>query len=135
MAGRPKEKYNPGELKRVKENLGQLSREEAKRMSRILGGEIGIEQTDKSINNRYKEISNKNKKKSNDKWVDHSPLEKDSFSEEVSDSTIKYSYLEKIKLFYLASHPDHGIKTTKQIIRAVFDLLSNQHNLRQQCYL
>jgi len=128
MAGRPKEKYNPGELKRVKENLGQLSREEAKRMTRILGGEIGIEQTDKSISNQYKEISNQNKKKNSDKWVDQQPLENDSSFEEVSDFTIKYSYLEKIKLFYLASHPDHSIKTTKQIIRAVFDLLSKQQN-------
>jgi len=29
MAGRPEEKYEPGELSRIKENLGKLSKKEA----------------------------------------------------------------------------------------------------------
>ena len=128
MAGKPEEKYKPGELKKVKKNLGQLSREEAKRMSEILGGKIGIEKTDQSINDRYQEIFDSNKKKTRDRWIEHSsPLDNGNLKKE-KNTTIKYTYLEKIKLYYLASHPDHGIKTTKQTIKAVFDLLANQKN-------
>lgn len=127
MPRKPEEKYKPGELTRVKNNLGNLSKDEAKKMSKILGGEVGIEQTDQNIKDQYTEISNQNKSKGKDKWIQQSPLSNNEQKNEAGIS-IKYSYLEKIKLFYLASHPDHSIKTTKHTIRAVFDFLSNQKN-------
>ena len=47
------ERYNPGDLDRTRSNLGELSREEAERMSSILGGEIGIEKTDEALQQKY----------------------------------------------------------------------------------
>ena len=128
MARRPEEKYKPGELKKVKENLGQLSKEEAKRMSKILGGEIGVEKTDKNIDNKYKELNTKNKNNRKDKLISKSARSQILSVEKKSNSVIKYSYIDKIKLYYLASHPDHNIKTTKEIIKALFDLSSKQEN-------
>ena len=128
MAGRPEEKYKPGELKKVKENLGQLSREEAKRMFEILGGEIGIEQADKHINRMYQEIHDRNRRKGEDIWINQAPAASSIWQEEKSKTSIKYGYLDRIKLYFLASHPDHSIKTTRQIISAIFGLFSNKKN-------
>ena len=126
MAGRPEEKYEPGELTRVKENLGKVSEEEAKRMSKVLGGEIGIEQTDQHIMDKYQELSSKIRDKDRGKWITQT-IESSSRDKKVIKA-IKYSYLEKIKLYYLAAQPNHSIKTTKQTIKAIFDLLSKQKN-------
>ncbi len=128
MAGRPEEKYEPGELTRVKENLGKLSKEEAIRMSKVLGGEIGIEQTDQYIKDKYRELSSNITNNNKDKWINPSPAIEKQSENKKSVKSIKYSYLEKIKLYYLASQPNHSIKTTKQTIKAIFDLLSKQKN-------
>ncbi|MDR1238772.1 MAG: hypothetical protein LBK27_01535 [Treponema sp.] len=45
MANKPKAVYAPGELDRVRGKLGELDAEEAMRMARILGGEVGYERT------------------------------------------------------------------------------------------
>ena len=128
MAGRPEEKYKPGELSRVKGNLGKLSVEEAKRMAKVLGGEIGIEQTDHHIKDKYQDLSSKIKNKNKDKWISQAQTIENVSRDKSVKRTIKYSYLEKIKLYYLAAQPNHNIKTTKQTIKAFFDLLSKQKN-------
>jgi GGDEF domain-containing protein len=135
MAGKPEEKYDPGELKRIKKNLGKLSEDEAKRMSGILGGEIGIEKTEHNINSRYQELSNQNKNKRNNIWIDQKSTSSIESVEKTPIKSIKYTYFEKIKLYYLASHPAHSIKTTKQTIRAIFDILSKQKNYINPCLL
>jgi hypothetical protein len=35
--------YEPGELDRVRRNLGEVDKEEAKRIAALLGGEVGVE--------------------------------------------------------------------------------------------
>lgn len=42
---KPKAIYEPGELDKVRQNLGDISPEEAMRVANVLGGEIGIEKT------------------------------------------------------------------------------------------
>ncbi len=42
---KPKAIYEPGELDKVRKNLGEISPEEAMRVANVLGGEIGIEKT------------------------------------------------------------------------------------------
>jgi hypothetical protein len=44
MAKKEKAVYAPGELSQVREKLGNIDADEAKRMARLLGGEVGIEQ-------------------------------------------------------------------------------------------
>ncbi|MDR3284532.1 MAG: hypothetical protein LBS97_05080 [Treponema sp.] len=43
---RPQARYAPGELKKIRENLGNITPEEAKALTKKLGGEIGIEKSD-----------------------------------------------------------------------------------------
>lgn len=42
---KPKAIYEPGELERTRKNLGEISQEEAIKLTKILGGEIGVEKT------------------------------------------------------------------------------------------
>ncbi len=42
---KPKAIYEPGELDKVRQNLGDISPEEAMRVANVLGGEIGVEKT------------------------------------------------------------------------------------------
>ena len=128
MAGRPEEKYKPGELTKIKKKLGQLSREEEERMTEVLGGEIGIEKTDQHINERYMEILDRNRRKGEDRWINQAPAASSIWQEEKSKTQIKYGYMEKIKLYFLASHPDHSIKTTRHTVSAIFDIFSKQKN-------
>ncbi len=128
MAGRPKEKYQPGELQRVREKLGSLTRDEAKKMSEILGGEVGIEKTDQNINTRYLELQKQQSRRSEDRWLKHKPEKSQKKINSSVKTGIKYSYLERIKLYMLAAHPDHGVKTTKQAVTAIFDILLRQKN-------
>ncbi|MDR0910839.1 MAG: hypothetical protein LBM77_13875 [Spirochaetaceae bacterium] len=44
-SSRPKAVYEPGELDKVRGRLGPLSAEEAKKMSQVLGGEVGVEKS------------------------------------------------------------------------------------------
>lgn len=46
MAKKPAAIYEPGELDRVRRNLGDMDRDEAKRIAALLGGEIGVERTE-----------------------------------------------------------------------------------------
>jgi hypothetical protein len=46
MAKKEKAIYAPGELSRVRKKLGELDIDEAKRMARILGGEVGVERAE-----------------------------------------------------------------------------------------
>ena len=45
MAKKPNTNYAPGELGRVREKLGDIDEQEAKRMAQILGGEVGYERS------------------------------------------------------------------------------------------
>jgi len=49
----PQPMFNPGELDRTRRNLGNLSREESKRMAVLLGGEVGIEKDDSDLSEKY----------------------------------------------------------------------------------
>ncbi|MDR2313129.1 MAG: hypothetical protein LBE02_01180 [Spirochaetaceae bacterium] len=54
--GKQKAVYAPGELNNVRKRLGDLDLDEAKRMSQILGGEIGYERTSEQEASRKKRV-------------------------------------------------------------------------------
>jgi len=47
---KPKDIYAPGELTKIRERLGSINKEEAKRMTQVLGGEIGYERSEEQEN-------------------------------------------------------------------------------------
>ncbi|MDR2211385.1 MAG: hypothetical protein LBO65_08000 [Spirochaetaceae bacterium] len=54
--GKQKAVYAPGELSKVRERLGNLDLDEAKRMSQILGGEVGYERNNEKEASRQKRV-------------------------------------------------------------------------------
>jgi hypothetical protein len=56
MAKKEKAVYKPGELQRVRDNLGSLDRSEARRIAEKLGGEIGFERTEEQEQARQRPV-------------------------------------------------------------------------------
>jgi hypothetical protein len=54
MAKKDKAVYAPGELDRIRNNLGDLDKAEAKRIAEKLGGEVGFERTEEQEQSRQK---------------------------------------------------------------------------------
>ena len=64
MSKKLPERYNPGELDNTRQNIGSFSREEALRMSDILGGEIGVERTSEDLEQKYRRLEELNRRRS-----------------------------------------------------------------------
>ena len=129
MAGRPPKRYEPGELDRTKQRLGDLSPEEARRMAKLLGGEVGIEKSSAEIDEKYRKIGELNRRRS-DRFVP--PAAKRSerpatppavrghrpkAHEEMQAGT---GYFDRLRMDLLASRPEHQIKTRPSAFAAFF---------------
>ncbi|MDR2259076.1 MAG: hypothetical protein LBE14_08020, partial [Treponema sp.] len=151
MAKKQKAVYAPGELDRVRGKLGELDAEEAKRMARILGGEVGYERTreederrnarpghrtrretvelvvggrpGRTLPKRRVELAGmeKEEEKTPAKAVQH-PRKGDSSDDPAVP--FKVSYFERIKMDRFASLPEFDIKTPAQALTAMFAIFS-----------
>ncbi|MBN2049399.1 MAG: hypothetical protein JW760_03060 [Spirochaetales bacterium] len=119
MPDHPPERYAPGELDKTRQNLGRLSPEEAKKMSRLLGGEIGVERNDEDVEERYKKLKELNRRK-NDRAVPafsphrvseaYQTVRKDLSHQVPSEIPIeKIGFLTRVHIAFLASRQEHGI--------------------------
>ena len=60
---KPKAVYNPGELDKTRKNIGEVSKEEALRVAKLLGGQVGVEKsidTSEALNKRKRTYAHKN---------------------------------------------------------------------------
>ena len=138
MARSHPERYKPGELGQTRSNLGELSKEEADRMVKLLGGEIGIEQTDEELKKKYERL-----KKSSETTIHkggasigtkRGPLPEQA---SVSGSSAAFSghyhqkkqiskkinYFDRIKIDRIASKPEHRVKTRAAVVSTYFSFL------------
>jgi hypothetical protein len=154
MAKKSKAVYAPGELDRVRGNLGELDAEEAKRMARILGGEVGYERT-REEDERRKSKSGRSGPRIRRETVElvvggrpgrrlakrradlagadgreEKTPEKAARSQTGKDSgddpavPFRVSYFERIKMDRFASQPEFDIKTPSQALAAMFSFFS-----------
>ncbi|MDR2258912.1 MAG: hypothetical protein LBE14_07170 [Treponema sp.] len=150
MAKRSKAVYAPGELDRVRGKLGELDAEEAKRMARILGGEVGYERTREEDERRKARPGHRTRRETVDLVVGrHSgrPLSSRRYpagaggeEEKTPEKAIRSqkgkdieddpavpfraSYFERIRMDRFASQPEFDIKTPTQALAAVFSFFS-----------
>jgi hypothetical protein len=152
MAKKSKAIYAPGELDRVRGKLGDLDAQEVKRMTRILGGEVGYERTKKEEEerNRPKQKTRRETVELHVKGrrgaakgkpgkrvevldlddVDERGLKKaipQAKSNDPADDPLvqlKTSYFERLKMDRYAAQPEFDIKTSAQAMLSMFAFFS-----------
>lgn len=143
MAKRPPEIYNPGELERVRNNLGRISPEEAKRIASLLGGEIGVERAKSPSVPHRRHTAPKAAPGSEDRHRqsrrvperpaarshDARPHEtQDTVTEARSDKArsnrpVHSSFIESVKKSFLAARREYGLKTYGGAIASLLSFL------------
>jgi hypothetical protein len=115
--------YEKGELDRVRNSLGVINNEEAKRMAKVLGGEVGVE----------KESSQKNVSNTNTSAAKTTPKRRIETAAEEKASAAKspafnlslpivQSYSERVKMDKLAYQEEFDIKTFFQLTASILSL-------------
>ncbi len=145
MAKVPKAIYAPGELDKVRQNLGSIDKDEAKRMVEILGGEVGLEKTHVEEKTRQKpkrrnELVDVHVKGSSSHYsrgqpkrrvelpVEENTVEKKKriIIDPADDPSIpfKLPYKERIKMDRFAAQPEFEIKNTSQVFSSVLSIFT-----------
>ena len=127
MAKRPPERYDPGELQRTRTNLGELSEDEARRMMKLLDGEIGAERTETYIENQYKKLQDLNRRKA-DRII---YSQTGSFFEQAEgyvsrrDEGVRSTprYRDRMRMNFTAARQDHQIMTVPRAFAALLSFL------------
>ncbi|MDC7124528.1 MAG: hypothetical protein PQJ46_03120, partial [Spirochaetales bacterium] len=140
-------KYNPGELDNTRKNIGSISAEEAKKMSALLGGEVGIEKTDAALKSRYDRMksttgaratsSASSARKSpstqsrpntgaSSKAVKSAPKKNATSyapvkTKKQNEATLRY--LDRIKIDTMATRPEHRIKTKGSLVSTYMSII------------
>jgi hypothetical protein len=146
MANKTKAVYEPGELGRVREKLGPIDVTEAKRMAKILGGEVGTEKTPefkpikKSTHLRRKtvEMAVPGRQKNHpghlveiagddDDNFGSKPFSLKAPENDPSDNpsvALKTSYIERVKMDRYAAQFEYEIKNSMQVVVSAFSFLT-----------
>ncbi|MDR3138916.1 MAG: hypothetical protein LBT95_04505 [Treponema sp.] len=147
MAKKPKAIYAPGELDRVRGKLGNLDESEAKRMARLLGGEVGVEKTvppktpprsSRSRNEKAELVTGA--KRGSPRGMPKRRVELTSYENEAApqktppkqglnplddpEVQINASYFERVKMDQFAAQGEFEIKTFGQVFLSMVSLFS-----------
>ena len=140
MAKRPPQNYQPGELQQLRSKLGPITREEATRMVRVLGGEVGVERTDDAIDEKYSDLkylktghlAGRHRRDRAPKVrrapAPHATPRRAQRSETprptAGTALPRASYLDRLKTDFLAASPEYGLKSTWQALVSVLSILT-----------
>ncbi|MCL2557685.1 MAG: hypothetical protein FWE09_04335 [Treponema sp.] len=145
MAKKNRGIYEPGELNRVREKLGDIDEDEAKRMARILGGEVGTEKAlppaaahpgKEKAREKTASDGGWRKKRRAGKTIE-GPLEDERFgrSKRKPDKVdplddpgkaLSPSYFERLKMDRLAANGEFDIKTGMQLLSSYFSFFGRR---------
>ncbi|MDR0473489.1 MAG: hypothetical protein LBH43_07460 [Treponema sp.] len=145
MAKDKKAIYAPGELARVRKNLGAVDHNEAKRMSERLGGEIGYERAEEPEQSNSGK-SRRIESKSGSKGTPRKRLElasdvsieddfvsaQDRANLDPSDDPsvpLKYSFIERVRMDRYAAQSEFEIKSSSQVLYAMFSFMGEPPDL------
>ena len=145
--------YSPGELSRVRNKLGSLDDSEAKRMAKLLGGEVGVEKSPESQgasrSSRAAPLARKSRQEKVEVVVgrggtgrprqpSRSPSGSGSGWNQVKKSSasrrgeggddprspVKVSYWERVKMDRCAAQPEFDIKSPAQALGSALSLFN-----------
>lgn len=132
MAQRPPQRYDPGELDKVRGRLGDLSRDEAQRMAKVLGGEVGAERQDDVLEQKYRKLADLNRRRS-DRFVP--PLDAAGGHRETPSNVpprrptprpgahpvrSRRGYFSRLRMDFLAARAEHQMKSIWNALAAIF---------------
>jgi len=141
--------YEPGELSRVREKLGDIDVDEAKRVARILGGEIGTEKEPPPPPEQSRERSGRRREtvdltlsgrrgKRPGRAIDvaapdqggwkAAPKARQPRNDPADDPSIRLetSYFERLKMDRFAALPEFEIKSSMQVLASVFSFVGSK---------
>jgi hypothetical protein len=147
--GKQKIIYAPGELAKIRDRLGNLDKEEAKRMSQVLGGEIGYERSEEQepaikgrrVRNETVEVNIGGKRPQ--RHIDITADEEDISEEDIREYqkrkaqskkegpaddpsvSIKPSYWDRVKIDKYCGLPEFEIKNSTQIMISMVSILND----------
>ncbi|GHV94290.1 hypothetical protein AGMMS50293_06100 [Spirochaetia bacterium] len=145
MANKPKAIYEPGELDKVRNKLGDIDEFEAKRVAQLLGGEVGYERSKtpdpgKPVKRTRHEtvelvVDGRKGKRPNRRidlaaGDDENDLSKPVSRVKPGDSAddpsvlLKTSYFERVKMDRYAGQTEFDIKTSPQVLVSILSLFS-----------
>ena len=145
MAKKDKTVYAPGELGRVRDKLGDLDHQEARRMMDVLGGEVGYERSEEQANLaeknvRYERVDVKigNQPGRNPgRRVELAPDEEEGrkklkgkkrkINNPADDPMIQFkaNYFERVKMDRFAGQSQFDIKSAGQVLHSMFALFGD----------
>ena len=140
MAKKPNAIYEPGELGRVREKLGEIDASEARRVARILGGEVGLEKSSveqpqgRGRHGSDPVLPGRSKKRpgraidvaDDDGGEQGSAGYRQTRDDPADDPSVNLTtaYLERIKMDRFAASVDFEIKNSIQVFSSVFSFVN-----------
>jgi len=123
----PPERYDPGELGRTRQNLGDLTENEARKMAEIFGGEVGIERTPPELEEKYRRLKMLNRRNSDPRIIYSS---QEGYPEgpprKTADIDVQRrypGYLDRVRINFWASSTDHALIPRHQALGSLFSFL------------
>ena len=128
MPKHPPERYSPGELDRTRQNLGDLTPEEAKRMARLFDGEIGVERISPEMEEQYHRLEQLNRRRNDPGIVITAPSRESTRSQQGSlRRGRRANYLDRVRNNFWASSPNFRIIPRRQAVQSLFAFLLPVH--------
>ncbi|MDR2069093.1 MAG: hypothetical protein LBP71_04415 [Spirochaetaceae bacterium] len=129
--------YAPGELDRVREKLGDVDAQEAKRLAQLLGGEVGVERSKEPQPVRrqappirrqaagagYQRARESPQRPERPKEAP--PRKRSSAGADDPSAPIKLSYWERVKMDRYAGAPEFGIKSSFQVLHSMMTVFGH----------
>jgi hypothetical protein len=133
--------YEPGELDRVRRNLGEVDKEEAKRIAALLGGEVGVERAtptrerhpasrDETVTVSVRGNAPSPKRRVETVEVDGTERGPRRQAENVDPSddptvAVRISYRERLKIDRYLAQAEFEIKNSSQVLYSMLSLFGN----------
>jgi hypothetical protein len=119
--------YEQGELGRVRDRLGVTNKEEAERMAKVLGGEVGVEkQPSKQSSKEASKAKTSSAKTAPKRRIETASDEKSDAAKQAKPNLtlpVNQSYIERMKMDKLAYREEFDIKTFFQLVASVLSFV------------
>ncbi len=130
MSKKNEARYEPGELDKVRKNIGELDREESQRMAAILGGEVGVEKSAPISEASMKTLNSKRRQYIPTKYASQeektrvvNEANNDNLFVDVQRKSIPTLSKEERRLFYrLLTSNEYGISKKSTFLKYILSL-------------